>query len=95
MADVVRNLTPWEPDRRPSSPKPKEAIMARSAAHCREELTTLINNIDPCSLGLRVAEMRPSRGGIVITATSKEAISSLQRELESREATRLNVQVTQ
>ncbi|KAH7968574.1 hypothetical protein HPB52_009831 [Rhipicephalus sanguineus] len=96
MAEVVRKSIPGDLDRRPTSPKPKEAIVVRSATPDKEELTELIcENIDPCSLGLRDVEMRPSRDGVVITSTSKEAISSLQRELETNAATRRTVEVTQ
>lgn len=95
MADVVKQRSTGEPDMRRSPTKPKEAILVKSSTHSKDQLVTLIkDNIDPCSLGLRDVEMRPSRDGVLITATSKEAISSLQRELESTEALRPNIEVT-
>ncbi|KAH7955389.1 hypothetical protein HPB52_000811 [Rhipicephalus sanguineus] len=94
MGEVVRKSFPGDLNRRPISPKPKKAIVVRSATHDRDELTQLIcKKID--SLGLRDVEMRPCRDGVVITSALKEAISSLQRELETNAATRRTVNVTQ
>ncbi|KAL3192728.1 hypothetical protein MRX96_058781 [Rhipicephalus microplus] len=96
MADVIRSSAQGEIIGQLGSPKQREAIVVRSSTHGAEELSKLIaRNIDPCSLGLRDVEMRPVRSGVVISSTSKEAIASLQKELQSNEATGKAIEVTQ
>lgn len=96
MADVLRSSAQGEIIGQLGSPKQREAIVVRSSTHGAEELSKLIaRNIDPCSLGLRDVEMRPVRSGVVISSTSKEAIASLQKELQSNEATGKAIEVTQ
>ncbi|KAL1448529.1 hypothetical protein MTO96_028222 [Rhipicephalus appendiculatus] len=95
MAEVVRTSIPGNLHRPPRPIKPTEAIVVRSATHDPEELARLISrNIDPWSLGLRDVAMRPSRDEVVITSTSKAAISSLHRELQTNAASGRTVEVT-
>ncbi|KAH7964363.1 hypothetical protein HPB51_027395 [Rhipicephalus microplus] len=96
MAEAVRSSVQGEIIGQIGSPKQREAIVVRSNTHGTDELSKVIaRNIDPCSLGLRDVEMRPVRGGVVISSTSKEAIASLQKDVESNEATRKAIEVTQ
>ncbi|KAL3195696.1 hypothetical protein MRX96_001818 [Rhipicephalus microplus] len=89
MADVVRSSAQGELNGKFGSPKQREAIVVRSTIHGTDELSKLVaHNIDPCFLELKDVEMRPVRGGVVISFTSKEATAPLQKELESNEAMR-------
>ncbi|XP_075531277.1 uncharacterized protein LOC142564241 [Dermacentor variabilis] len=82
----IENHQPAQEDtQKEATTKPSYALVVTSDNMGKKEVETLIKKkIDPLQLGIRDATMKAGREGVILTTTSKEASTKLQKHMQGK-----------